>query len=103
MTATKPASIENIANAFVNMLRGDSTARRLYGRMHHEVVELWLLTEPIDVDHELRIYRLAAVLDRTFPNSLIEFHLVNPAHFEPFRHDQIIPVDDPNVTLFHES
>lgn len=102
MTTTKPASIEKIGHVFARKVKSDLSVRRLYGRQFQDVAELWFVTASIDMDHELQIYRLAAELDREFPTALIEFHLVNPAHFDPFHLEWIVPTDDPDVKILFE-
>ena len=45
-------------------------------------VTVWLLTEPVRIEDTARFYEASVELQRAFPGTQIEFHLINPWFFE---------------------
>lgn len=91
MVLTNPIDVDLMARRFSEAVRDNEAAEDLWLLVRPDVVELWLVTKPIDLDQELFFYRASQSLYRHFPASRVVFHLVNPAMFSPFVLEHIIP------------
>ena len=99
MLTREPQTTYDMARRFASEVRGDPDARELRFRYHRDVSQLWLVTDPVDLQAEKRFYELSHVLYVTFPQALIDFHVVNAASFEPFDVDDIVPNDAEHLQL----
>jgi hypothetical protein len=70
-----------VAQQYADAITAEAGVRELWGRRCGDVVELWLLVDPIDEDSELRLYGATAQLYEDFPDLNLRFHLLNPANF----------------------
>jgi hypothetical protein len=80
--ARKVATATTVANHLAASLREEPAASRLWVRSHDGVVELWLLTQPLDPATEERLYRVGLALYEQFPELNMLFTVLNPDWFE---------------------
>jgi hypothetical protein len=45
-------------------------------------ITVWLLTAPLNIEDTARYYDASVQLQRAFPDTPIDFHLINPSFFE---------------------
>ena len=43
------------------------------------IVDTWIITLPVELDDERRVYRVAARVRDSFPKSYLDFHVLNPS------------------------
>lgn len=103
MTAVRSTSAEDIGQALTELVRAESVVREVYVRQCPDAVELWLVTTPIDTEQELQLYELGTLLDQDFAGIPIDFSVINPALYDPFELEDLIPVSDPGVTLIYHA
>ena len=89
----------DLVRRFAELARKESSVRSLYYRPSGEVSEFWLLTEPIDVETERRVRQIRHTIFDTFPDTLFEFHLINPRLSEDLDPRVLIPEDATLVTM----
>lgn len=77
MVSTRVATAEEIARYLLEIVEDRSVIRRLWTRHVDGVAEVWIMTDPIDVETEKRIHGLDHELYRKFPNTLFEVRLLN--------------------------
>ena len=53
----------------------------LWTSTDHDGVHFWLVTLPIDVDEEYRLYGLMDVLDERYPDADFQVHVLNQRYF----------------------
>ena len=99
MAFPKVANLSNIGETLVTLLQGKPEALRLWADTNRDEIEFWLLTEPIPIDTERDLYGVATELHDHFPESFIEFHLVNPRHFQDFDVTEIVPTSAQEIRL----
>ncbi len=80
-----------MAQRYADAVREMPSALDLYYQQYRGVAEFWLVTSPIDVDTELKFYEASNVLYKQFPDTLIDFHVINPDHYAPFDLSMILP------------
>lgn len=81
MAISQQATAQDVGRRFADAVRQDPVAQGVWTRAVRDYIEVWLLTEPIDAETERRLYGLSASLDRWFPETYIQFYLVNPRLF----------------------
>lgn len=82
MAISHPVNAHDVGRRFADEVRQDPVAQGVWTRAVRDYIEVWLLTDPIDADTERRLYALDGPLQRWFPNTFINFHLVNPRLFD---------------------
>jgi hypothetical protein len=60
------------------LVRNEPAVRSHYYLQIGDVDEFWLLTEPMDIETERRVRRIRRTIFDSFPDTLFEFHLINP-------------------------
>ena len=63
-------------------LQGEPGLRSLWVWKHPERVELWLVTDVLDADDELRLYATASKLYAAFQGQYFEFHILSLKYFD---------------------
>lgn len=81
VAVTQHANPSKVARYFADLIAQNGAVRVLLVREGRSVVELWLVTDPIDRDCELTLYGAIGPLEDQFPDAEIELHLLNAAHF----------------------
>lgn len=99
MALQKITYASSIGETLATLLQGEPEALRLWTNMNRDAIEFWLLTEPILVDTERHLYGIAVELHGRFPQSFIDFHLVNPRHFQDFDVTEIVPTYAEEIRL----
>lgn len=82
MAISQEITAHDVGRRLADEVRQDPAAQGVWTRAVRDYIELWLLTDPIDAETERRFYALDAPLQRFFPNTYINFHLVNPRLFD---------------------
>jgi|ThiBio_1000_plan_1041568.scaffolds.fasta_scaffold46824_1 hypothetical protein len=77
MISTRVATVEEIARYLLEIAEDKSVFRRMWTHQTGEVAEIWIMTEPIDVETEKRIHGLGRELYKKFPNTLFDVRLLN--------------------------
>ena len=72
----------DLAAAYAGLVRQEFGPRELWFRQWGPVAQLWLVTETIDRETERRLTRIGRQLYSGFPETLIDFHLLNPRLLE---------------------
>lgn len=96
MAVLNPTDASKMAELFAAVIRSASVyggAIELWFRQRGKLSELWLVTEPIDFDREQHFYEASKVLYQRFPDTFIDFRVVNPMLFSPFDISAVIPAD----------
>lgn len=78
MAVTDQVTAREMGQAYAELVRGEATAKRLWVSTSCCEVNLWLLTEPIDHDAELRLYGAGIRLYDRFETGAF-LHVLNPA------------------------
>ena len=81
MIVANSSNASNMAHRFSEIVGSDRGVRSLWFRQSGHVSEFWLVTDPLDLDHELQLQRLSQALYEWNPNALIDFHFVNLRFF----------------------
>jgi hypothetical protein len=81
MVTRTSVDIEAIARQFNTEQHGVAGIRELWALQSDEALELWLLTDDIDVDDERRLYQVGVDLMSDDPS--IDFHILHPGYFVP--------------------
>jgi hypothetical protein len=81
MAISQQVTAQDVGLRLADEARQDPVAQGVWARAVRDYIELWLLTEPIDAETERHFYGLSASLDRWFPETYIQFYLVNPRLF----------------------
>lgn len=77
MVITRVATVEEIAQYFMEIAKSDPAIRQLWTRQAGPVVELWILTEPIDAETEKRLRGVRQFIHEKFPATLFDLRLLN--------------------------
>jgi hypothetical protein len=64
------------------LAREDGLVRGLWMTTHRGVLTFWVLTPPIDLDVQQRLYERTAVLYERFPAIEFVVHILNPEWYE---------------------
>lgn len=99
MAVQKVANSSSIGHALTTMLAGESQVKRLWADTYRDCIEFWVLTEPIPLDTERRLYGIPATLYEQFPESSIQFHLINPRYFDDLDVTDIVPASAQELRL----
>ena len=87
----RPADAHELAAALAEMVRDEPSVLRMWVSSHRGVASLWLLTEDMESQDELRLYGLAGDLQDRFPYALFHLHLLSPQYYEWFDLDMLLP------------
>ena len=95
MAVPLPDTATAIGRTLAEAVGHEPAVTGVWVRPDADLYEVWILTEPISHDEELRLYQLAMALDDTYPDTLIRHTVVNSAWFAPETAlvGDIIPVD----------
>lgn len=88
-----------MARRFADAVRDMPAARELCYRLLRGVAEFWLITDRIDLDEEASFYAASQILYDQFPETPIDFHVINPTHFSPFDLAAILPHGISRISL----
>jgi hypothetical protein len=72
----------DIGKTFAETVREDPDVVAVWAGRHREVFEIWVLTRPIDAQHERYLYESVAKVHEAFPHALVRFHLFNPSNVD---------------------
>lgn len=81
VAATQHTDPFKIARCFADQVKDNGAVRVLLVRERRSIVELWLVTDPMDRDDERALYGAIGPLEDRFLDTEFEFHLLNAAHF----------------------
>lgn len=82
MAISQQVTAHDVGSRFAEEVRHVPVVQGVWTRAVRDYIELWLLTEPIDAETERRLYALDGPLQRWFPDTYINFYLVNPRLFD---------------------
>lgn len=92
----------DMAGCLAEAIRDEPAAKRLWVSTHRDRVELSILTEPIDSDTELRLYRAGLVLHDRFPDAYFLIDVINPDHFARLDLEMLLPQGAREIPLQRE-
>lgn len=96
MVVDRAIDANEVGRTFAQHVQNTSDVVGVWVRLHREVFEVWVQTEPISTDREYELYSLVRLLHETFPHALIRFHLINPCDFdEPDENDLAVDAGVP--------
>lgn len=72
---------QEMGRILVEAVEGEPSVSSLWVSTDHDGVHFWLVTVPIDMNEELRLYELDDLLDEPFPGALFQLHVLNQRHF----------------------
>jgi hypothetical protein len=93
MVAANQVNVIEMARRFAEAVKDEPAARALWFRQLGSIAELWLVTDPVDLETETRIRKAGRLLFTYFPDALIDFQLINPALSASADQDPRIPAD----------
>ena len=82
MTADVTTSPETIARQFAAAIRHEPGVERLWLHSQREYLELWLMTAPVDIDAERRLFEQWAELVASHPQANVRLHVLNPSFID---------------------
>lgn len=99
MAIANRATATEIGKAYAEAIRGEAAAKQLWARSHRDYVELWLVTEPIEVGVDRPLYAAEDVLYDRFPEAYIHLHILNPRLFDDFDAAELVPAGAEEIPL----
>lgn len=88
-----------LVSTFVEMLRHEPSVLKMWVSRHRGVVSFWLLTTPIEISGERRLYHLGGELFDRFPDALFQVHLLNPRFYDELIPEEILPKGAKEIAL----
>jgi hypothetical protein len=99
MVSTRAATAEEIAQYLLEIAEDRSVICRLWTRDADGVAELWLLTEPIDVETETRLRSVRQQIQENFPATRFTIRLLNPRLSDSPDLEFLVPRDARRFTI----
>ncbi|HZO28158.1 MAG TPA: hypothetical protein VFH48_19450 [Chloroflexota bacterium] len=81
MALTTQTYAEQLGRAFAEAARGEENIVELWVSTRPGGVDLWVLTQPIDMAAEKMLYRFTDTLYARFKTADFQVYTVNPRHF----------------------
>lgn len=95
----QPVDEHELISAFAEMLRHEPSVIQMWVSRHRDVVSFWLLTTPIELAGERRLYHLGGDLFDRFPDTVFHVHLLNPLFYDEFMPEEILPTGAKEIAL----
>jgi len=83
MATTHQVTMAEIAERLVSTISTELSVQGVWIEPVGDRLDFWVITDDIDSDTELRIYRHHADLYNWFPELLMHFHVIFSEMFEP--------------------
>jgi hypothetical protein len=103
MAVTRQVDAQTIGRLYAESVRDLGTVRSVHTRETSDWLEVWVVTEPIDILDEEPLYEAGVNLRHRFPESGILIRLANPREF-PERYEMlrdVVPIQAEAVTESH--
>ena len=99
MATVRRAGPREIADALAVAAGNEPAVEKLWLSEDRGDAVLWLLTRPIDMDEELRLYGLVGLVHDQFPDARLDLHLINPHRRDDLRLLDRIPAGAVEIEL----
>ena len=103
MAVTRQVDAQTIGKTFAESVRDLGFVRSVHVRETPDWLEVWVVTEPIDILDEEPLYEAGVNLRRRFPGAGVLIHVVNPNDY-PDRYDlvqHVVPTRAKTVAASH--
>ncbi|HYI14934.1 MAG TPA: hypothetical protein VEX37_06065 [Thermomicrobiales bacterium] len=103
MAVTRQVDAQTIGRLYVESVRDLGTVRSVHVRETRDWLEVWVVTEPIDIQNEEPLYEAGVNLRHRFPDASILIRLANPSEF-PERYEMlrdVVPMQAEAVAESH--
>lgn len=81
MAVTRQVDAQTIGRLYAESVRDLETVRSVHVRETRDWLEVWVVTEPIDILDEEPLFEAGVALEDRFPDSGILIHVVNPRDY----------------------
>ena len=81
MALTTQTYAEQLGRAFAEAARGETNIAEVWVSTRPGGVDLWVLTQPVDVEAEEKLYRFSDELYARFKTADFQVYTVNPRNF----------------------
>jgi hypothetical protein len=98
MALTTQTYAEQLGRTYAKAVKDEGLIEELWISTVPGCVHLWLITPPLDIDEQRRLYAYTDVLYDTFKRADFMVHVLNPRHFTGDTHD-VFPRDAVQVPL----
>ena len=97
--SARASAARQIGQAFAEVVGREPSARRLWVSARDDAVRLWLLTDPLDLEAERRLYPLVDATAAVADGAFIRLHVLNPQHGENADLCSVVPADSVEIAL----
>ena len=99
MAIKDEVTAQEIGRSYAAAVSREPTAQRLWVSSHRDYIELWLLSEPIDMDTRRRFFEPVAEMHDRFPDANARFHVINPSEYDGLDLRMVLPADAAEIPL----
>ena len=103
MAVTRQVDAQMIGRLYAESVHDLSFVRSVHVRETRNWLEVWVVTEPIDILDEEPLFEAGVNLRHRFPDAGIQVHVVNPEdypdHYDLIQH--VVPTQAKAVTATH--
>jgi hypothetical protein len=100
MTVKQDIDAKALGKRFAQLVRErDLPVQSVWVRDTSEVPEIWIITEPMELEQMRPVYEARIALRRSFPAADYAFNTINPDWISSFSETDHIPADSHRIRL----
>ena len=95
MVTGRAVSATELGKKYAELVQDDPAVIGIWVREEFGVSEIWVQTEPVDMEHERALFAKVSDLHDVFPYALLHMHLLNPT-FSELEPEEMLSFDLPS-------